>query len=228
MFAYIPARGGSRRIPLKNIRLLGGRPVIVHVIETLRSLDFITAVHVSTDDPHIAEVAEQAGGTCLGLRPADLSNDKAGFAELIHHDIARFAEHNRDREVLFALATAALVPATVYADAFRQYTASRPDILMSCEPAHPFWAMVQKPDGFWWPLFPDRVLTNSQDLPKSLVDAGLFYMFHLDTMQRFTSVKLADRLQPYEVSARYTVDVDTPEDWDMLEYKFHKLKGGNP
>ena len=226
MFAYIPARGGSRRIPSKNIRALGDRPVIVHVIDALRALDFISAVYVSTDDPRIQEVAERAGAKCLDLRLPELSNDKAGFAELIHHDIPRFADHGGDREVLFALATAALVPTSIYADAYRQFIASKPDILMSCETAHPFWAMTQKTDGFWWPLFPEKVLTNSQDLPRSLVDAGLFYMFDLDNMKRYPSVKLADRILSYEVPNRYTVDVDTTEDWDLLEYKYHKLKGG--
>jgi len=227
VFAYIPARGGSRRIPSKNIRALGDRPVIVHVIDALQSLDCISAVYVSTDDPHIQEVVESAGAQCLGFRAPELSNDKAGFADLIHHDIPRFADHGGDREVLFALATAALVPASIYADAYRQFVASTPDILMSCEVAQPFWAMTQKTDGFWWPLFPEKVLTNSQDLPKSLVDAGLFYMFDLDKMQRYSSVKLADRIQPYEVPNRYSVDVDTPEDWDLLKYKFQRLRAGS-
>jgi CMP-N,N'-diacetyllegionaminic acid synthase len=227
VFAYIPARGGSRRIPTKNIRTLGDRPVIVHVIEALQALDWITTVYVSTDDVRIQEVAEGVGAQCLGLRAPELSNDRAGFAELIHHDIPRFASHAADREVLFALATAALVPPSIYADAHRHFVASKPDILMSCETAHPFWAMTQKPDGFWWPLFPDKVLTNSQNLPKSLVDAGLFYMFDISNMQRFQSVKLADRVQSYEVPCAYTVDVDTLEDWDLLEYKYRKLKSGS-
>lgn len=227
MFAYIPARGGSLRIPNKNIRMLGDRPVIVHVIETLKTLDWISSVYVSTDDERIKEVAEGAGAKCLDLRAAEYSNDKAGFAELIHHDIHRFVRHAGDGEVLFALATAALVPQSVYVEAYREYVASKPDILMSCETAYPFWAMTQKKDGFWWPLFPDKVLTNSQDLPKALVDAGLFYMFSLDKMRRFSSVKLADRILPYEVPPTYTVDVDTPEDWHLLEYKFQKLKNGN-
>ena len=226
MFAYIPARGGSRRIPQKNIRLLAGRPVIAHVIAALRSLEFIRAVHVSTDDPAIAAVAEAAGAVCLEPRARELSDDKAGFADLIHRDIARFAAHNGgDRDVLFALATAALVPASVYRSAHERFSADRPDILMSAEPAHPFWSMVQKPDGYWQPLFPDKVLTNSQDLPAAQIDAGLFYMFDLDVMMRFPSVKLVDRLQTFVVPSAYTIDVDSPDDWEELENKYRRLHG---
>jgi N-acylneuraminate cytidylyltransferase len=226
MFAYIPARGGSRRIPQKNIRQLGGRPVIAHVIETLRSLEFIRAVHVSTDDPAIAEVAAASGAVCLDFRAPELSDDTAGFAVLIHRDIDRFAAHNGDdRDVLFALATAALVPASIYRDAHARFRADKPDILMSAELAHPFWTMVQKPDGYWRPLFPEKVLINSQDLPPAQIDAGLFYMFDLDVMRRFPSVKIVDRLQTFVVPPAYTIDVDSPEDWDELEFKFRRKRG---
>ncbi|MEK9969919.1 MAG: hypothetical protein VW600_12345, partial [Ferrovibrio sp.] len=154
---------------------MDGRPVITHVIDTLKSLDFISKVYVSTDDSAIADIATAAGALCLGPRAAELANDKAGFAELIHQDIPRHVKHCGDGQVLFALATAALVPADIYQQAWQIFGSSRPDILMSCEKAHPFWAMTQKADGFWWPIFPEKVLTNSQDLPPSLIDAGLFY-----------------------------------------------------
>lgn len=223
MLAYIPARGGSKRIPRKNLKPLGGRPIIAHVIATLKGLDVIDAVYVSTDDPEIAEVAEAAGALTLGLRAAQLSDDKSGFIDLIRHDMPRFCEAAGTTEVLFSLATAALVPADVYREAYAVWQAERPDIVMSCEKAYPWWAMVQKDDGFWTPLYPDKVLINSQDLPPALIDAGLFYVFDQAVVSGFESVKLVDRLRAFEVADAYIGDIDTLDDWALLEYKHAKL-----
>lgn len=226
MFAYIPARGGSQRVPNKNIKLLDGKPVLAHVIDTIRQLDFLKQVYVSTDSPEIVRIAETSGATCLDLRRANLADHRAGFIDLIREDLPRFsAATEGDREVLFVLATAALVPPHVLTDAYTVYEREAPEILMSCEryPVSPYWAMVKKPDGFWQALFPDKVLVNSQDLPETLVDAGLFYFFSLDTMSAYSSVKLVDRLMAYEVDRRYAVDVDTSEDWRELERKFQEI-----
>jgi len=225
VFAYIPARGGSKRVPGKNIRLLDGKPVIAHVIQCLRSLEFLSAVYVSTDDVEIAAVAESVGARTLALRTPALSNDTAGFMDLIRCDLPRYiSAENGDVEVLFALATAALVPAAIYRDAYAIWQRASPDILMSCETAFPWWAMTQKADGYWVPIFPEKTRINSQDLPPSLIDAGLFYFFRQPVIASFETVKEADRLLPFIVPDRYLGDIDTPEDWLLLEYRHAKLK----
>lgn len=185
-------------------------------------------MHVSTDDPEILEVAEHYGASCLGLRDPALANDIAGFIDLIRLDMPRFCAARGDDEVLFSLATAPLVPAHLLRQAHKVYGEERPDVLMSCEPTSPWWAMTQKPDGFWWPLYPDKVLINSQDLPRALVDAGLFYFMHQPTVARYESVKLVPKLRAFEVPARYNGDIDTPDDWDLLEYKYNRLQAKEP
>jgi len=223
IFAYVPARGGSRRIPRKNIRTLGGLPVIGHVLRTLTKLDFIDRVHVSTDDLEIAEIAESFGADCLGLREEGLASDAPGFIDLIRQDIPRYAKANGgDDEVLFVLATAALVPDSVFRDAFGVYVSDAPDVLMSCEEFHmsPLWAMTEKPDGFWQPLFPDQVLVPSNQLARTVIDAGLFYFFRLSAMTKFESLKLVDRLQAYVIPDAIACDVDTETDWQRLKEKF--------
>lgn len=226
MFAYIPARGGSKRIPRKNVRPLAGVPVLARVIQTLRQLEFLSGVYVSSDDPEIIAVAEATGARCLGPRAPELSGDGPGFLDLVRDDLPRFiAAENGDDEVLFVLATAALVPPTVFREAHALWQQRQPDIVMSCEKAHPWWAMTQKPDGYWAPITPEKVFFNSQDLPPSLVDAGLFYFFRQPILSRFTSLKIVDRLLPFVVPAKYAVDVDTEEDWDLLEYWYSRLGG---
>jgi len=226
MIAYIPARGGSKRIPRKNIKHINGKPIIAYTIESLIKLDFIDKVYVSTDDLEIRDVAESFGAICLELRSLNLANDSAGFIDLIKKDLNRFCDDSKSEEVLFVLATAALVPSSIYIDAYQKYTNAKPEVLMSCEPfdVSPLWAMQQKDDGYWYPLFPEKVLMSSHDLPKILVDAGLFYFFNLPSIIDYSSLKLVDRLLPFEVPGIYRGDIDTPDDWAMMEQKFQNLE----
>ena len=226
MFAYIPARGGSKRVPRKNIRLLGGKPVLGHVIETLRALDFVSRVHVSTDDPETRAVAESFGAECLEPRDPSLAEDKPGFSDLMREDLPRYSAANGgDSDVLFALATAALVPPEIYEEAHALYRDRRPDLLMACEPyeTSAYWALVPKEDGFLRPLFPEMVRINSQDLPPTLTDAGLFYMLDIERATRSDCHKDLERLLPFRVPQRYCVDVDRPEDWARLEARYISL-----
>ena len=134
MIAYIPARGGSKRIPRKNIKHINGKPVIAYTIQNLIKLDFIDKVYVSTDDIEILDIAESFGAVCLELRSSNLANDSAGFIDLIKNDLNRFCEDSNSEEVLFVLATAALVPSSIYFEAYKKYTSAKPEVLMSCEP----------------------------------------------------------------------------------------------
>lgn len=230
MFAYVPARGGSKRVPGKNVRELGGKPVVGHVIETLKALPFITEVFISTDDAAIAEVATGYGAAWLGPRSAELSNDKAGFVDLIHHDIPRHAEKaGGDTEVLFVLALAALVPPTVYRAAHDVWLQDRPNLLMSVVPCYksPYWALVPGEGGFLTPLFREWVYVNSQDLPPAYDDAGLFYMLDWQKMRAYDSHKVMDRLQAFVVDRSYAVDVDTEADWQQLEERYKQMKNAN-
>jgi len=226
MIAYIPARGGSKRIPKKNIKKLKTKPIIAHVIENLKQLPFLSNICVSTDDPAIQKIAESYNAMTLSLRSQDLSNDTADMTDLYMYDIPRFSEANsHDKEILLILATAALVPPEIYHEAYADYLNTQPEILMSCIefPVSPYWAMTKKTDGYWELMFPDKIKYNSQDLPETLVDAGLFWFFNLDTIQKYEDLKRVDHLKPFIVDPRFSVDVDTPDDWKMLEMKYDIL-----
>ena len=225
MFAYIPARGGSKRVPGKNIRTLGGRPVLAHVLQTLQKVPGLTDVFVSTDDPAIARVAETNGARWLGPRDPELSNDKAGFIDLIHRDIPRHADAaNAARDVLFVLALAALVPGKVFAAACEAFQRHRPNLLMSVVPCtkSPYWSLVPDATGHLVPLFPEWVYVNSQDLPVAYDDAGLFYVFDWYVLKSYDSHKNMPGLLPFPVDRSHAIDVDTEDDWNRLETAFRQ------
>ena len=90
MFAYIPARSGSKRIKNKNIKIINGKPIISYVIKNLRKLNFINEVYVSTDSLKIQKIAKKYGAKCNFLRSKKLSDDKSGFIHLINHDLPKY------------------------------------------------------------------------------------------------------------------------------------------
>jgi len=222
MIGYIPARGGSKRLPRKNIRLLNGKPIIAYPIEALLHTEGVDEVFVSSDDPEIGAVAQEYGAQWLGPRSPDLSDDKAGFIDLIHRDVPKHCKHANDANtVLFVLATAALLTPETLSKAIAAWEEGQPDILMSVLEIgkNCYWSLIPQEDGTLKPMFPDMVRINSQDLPKAYNDAGQFYIFQPDTMQKFGSHKDVDRLQPFEIRPSEAVDIDTEDDWAFLELR---------
>jgi pseudaminic acid cytidylyltransferase len=219
MIAYIPARGGSKRIPRKNIKMLDGKPVIGHVIDIIKQLNFIAKICVSTDDPEIQNIAIKHGAATGALRKQELGGDFVGFINLLREDVARFAE--ADDDLLFVLPTAVLVRENHYREASQLFLRKRPEILMAAVeyPISPFWAMVSKGDEHWQPLHPEAITRRSQDLPKTCVDAGLFYIMQWKQVARYESL-MADTLMVYRVPPEIAVDVDVPSDWDRLVLRY--------
>jgi pseudaminic acid cytidylyltransferase len=228
IIAYIPARGGSKRITRKNVRVLGGRPVLLHVIDSIRAASVAETICVSTDDERIRRVAESSGALVLDPRSKKLSDDRATFMDLLRQDVPRYLKHLRvaenDASILFTLATAALVPPETYRDARKVFLRTRAPILAATRPCSPspFRALVKKGMG-WRPLFPAKLLERSQDLPDAQADAGLFYYLDFETMTGhrghwFTRKGLVCLGVPGEVS----VDVDTLTDWEELERKYRE------
>jgi N-acylneuraminate cytidylyltransferase len=231
VLAYIPARGGSKRVPRKNVKLLAGKPVLGRVIESIRASGLAKAVVVSTDDDAIKAVAVSAGAVVLDLREARLSADDTTLMSLLKEDVPRHLTaldfDPAKTTVLFALATAALVDAAVYRDAHATFIARNASVLAATTGfSHsPYRALAETPAGDWKPLFPEKLLTFSQGLPKTQVDAGLFYFLDFAAMSREPGhwFNVQKGLACHPVPPSMAVDVDTPEDWAELEHKYRAL-----
>lgn len=234
MIAYIPARGGSKRIPLKNIKPLNGVPVLGHVIRAVKKLEFIQNVCVSTDSPEIAAIAGEYGAVTLEARAPQLSDDRSTLKDLLDKDADRFLKHfsiaAADAGILMPIATAALVPSDVYAAAYKEFSVGGYDFLMATTdyPISPFWAVTEGTDKKWRPLFPEKITARSQDLPPTQVDAGLFYMLNYLKMKDAPKAWLfSEKMKCFKVPSSIAVDVDKQDDWDELERKFYELRTKN-
>ena len=227
MFAYIPARSGSKRILNKNIKLFNGKPIILYVIENLKKLHFIKSIYVSTDSEKIKKICEKSGAKCGDLRKKSLADDRSRFMDLVKKDLPRYIKlEKNDKEILFVLPTAVLVNKKNFTLAYKQYKKYNPEILMSCRKFDqtPYWALKINKSGNLRTIFPRKCLVNSQYLETLYYDSGLFYFFNFNKVKKYNDLKNAKRIKPFFVNDDLGIDVNTLEDWKKLEDIFLKKK----
>lgn len=170
--AFVPARGGSRRLPRKNIRLLNGRPLITHAIELAQAVDGIDRCLVSTDDPEIAAIARAAGAEVVD-RPAELSGDSSTTASAACHLLETMMAAGGNPSVLVTLQpNCPLRTAALVTEALAMFDRYRPDTVVSISPAPAKHGTLR--DGVYLPGY--RPGTRSQDLEPMYVENGLVYV----------------------------------------------------
>lgn len=220
MFAYVPARGGSKRIPRKNVRPLGGKPLLLHVLDALAQTRGLTGIGVSTEDPEILDlVAGHSKAVTLAPRDSLLADDVTGFLDLVGHDAPRFAAHFDDHEIMFVTATAVLVPPSTYENAITRFRANPRGLTLgvtACEPSA-MLALVGKPDQALTPLFPDMYTRATKDLPQTFVDAGCFYLMDMELTGAITRFLDLPPVQAVVLPREMGIDLDTEADWARLE-----------
>ena len=230
MFAYIPARGGSKRIEGKNLRILGGKPILGHVLENLLKVDLLKGICVSSDDSLILEYASSyASVVTLDRRLPALADDNATFADLIRHDLPRFAQYFGSRDVLFTLPTCPLVSPLLFSNGVKKYFGRQKDplgrgLVMSVTKFDytPFLAFKEAGDGTLSTLYPDLFDLPSKDIPGGFYDSGCFYLFDLDEA---TAVPRLIDLSPVRgimLPGNVGIDLDSESDWARLERAFQE------
>ena len=228
--AVIPARGGSKRIPGKNIRDFAGRPMIAWSIEAALASRLYDRVIVSTDDDQIAEVARHAGAEVPFRRPANLADDHCGTIEVIGHAARWMAEAGWQVDAICCIyATAPLLSPADLASGLEQLETGRWDYVIGAGrftyPAHR--GFLRAGDGRIELLFPEHRLTRSQDLPAVFHDAGQFYWGHSQAWREEREM-LGTNSSFVELPPWRVQDIDTPDDWKMAEYLFEMhVKDGN-
>jgi len=217
--AIIPARGGSKRIPHKNIKEFRGKPMIAWSIEAASASALFHRIVVSTDDPMIAEVAKACGAEVPFMRSTELSDDYTGTTAVVA-DALRRLETNGDRPTAACCiyATAPFIQASDIRDAHSmletggwQYVFSATTFDFSV-----FRALQRDPSGGVMMLFPEHSDTRSQDLPETLHDAGQFYWGRTAAWVEGASI-YHTHSQVVQIPRWRTQDIDTMEDWRRAE-----------
>ena len=225
--AVIPARGGSKRIPRKNIKDFSGKPIIAWSIEAALKSDCFDHVIVSTDDEEIADVARVWGASVPFLRPAELSNDYAGTTPVIKHAIEWFIEQGDKPDLTCCIyATAPFVTSEDLMKGLEliQNTDSSYVFSVTSYP-FPIQRAIKIIENNCIEMFqPEYFNTRSQDLVEAYHDAGQFYWGRssawLDEKQIFSSSSM-----PVVLPRKQVQDIDTYEDWDRAELLFKLIRG---
>jgi pseudaminic acid cytidylyltransferase len=224
--AIIPARGGSMRIPGKNIKPFAGKPIMGWVIEAALESRIFDRVIVSTDDEDIARLAIEYGAEAPFVRPAELSDDLTGILEVVQHAIGWLRKQDISVEyVCCILATAPFLRPDILSQAFDKLIESGARYAFSVTD-YPFpiqRAIRIDPTGRVEALWPENINARSQDLESAYHDAGQFYWGRIEAFERgdviFSSCSVPIKLPRYLVQ-----DIDTVDDWKQAELMFNALR----
>jgi N-acylneuraminate cytidylyltransferase len=225
VICLIPARGGSKGIPLKNIQLLGGKPLVAHSIEQARQCPAITRVLVSTDHPEIAQVARQYGAQVID-RPAAISNDTATSESALLHAL----DHLRDQEafepdlVVFLQPTSPLRQPRDIAGALQTFEQEQVDSLFSACPLHSF--VWRRTDGrLESHTYDYQHRQRRQDAAEDFLENGSIYIFKPWVLRQLGN-RLGGKIGIYLMEVYDSFQVDTPEDLELLQILFSWRYGG--
>lgn len=235
ILGIIPARGGSKGIPRKNIKDLGGRPLIAWTIEAAKASGVFDRLILTTDDDEIASVGRKHGVEVPFMRPKELAGDTTPTLPVLQHAVQWWKDHEgyEPDAVMLLQPTAPFRQPFHIREAAEIFETSAADSVVSVVeiPGHysPYWAVVVADDG-WAQLFSGdpihKRIPRRQSFPKkTYAHNGAIYLFKTHLL--FDSVKpslYGERVKLYPMEEKWSVNIDSPEDWELAEIA---LKGLN-
>ncbi len=223
--AVIPARGGSKRIPRKNIKDFCGKPMIVWSIEAVKASGLFDHIIVSTDDSEIAELAKEYGAEVPFIRPAELSDDYIGTGDVVKHAVEWIIKNlGKPEYVCTIYATAPFIKPTDIIKGLKLIQENDCQIVFTVT-SFPFpiqRAIKITSNGRVQMFQPEHFMTRSQDLEPAYHDAGQFYWTKTDAVLNDISAFSQDAA-PLILPRCQVQDIDTPEDWIRAELMFEAL-----
>lgn len=225
--AIIPARGGSKRIPRKNIKPFRGRPMLSWSVEAALRSKVFDEVMVSTDDEEIAEMARGLGAAVPFMRSAATANDYATTSDVLIEVLANYHERGLNFSMACCLyPTAPFVTADDLSGGQKSLLAGGFDVFMPVAAfEYPIWRSLRYSDTGTVSLnFPEHLNARSQDLPPAYHDAGQWYWFKTEAFLR-NRVLMGQNTGAVVLPAMRVQDIDTEQDWGLAELKHERVFG---
>lgn len=212
ILAVIPARGGSKGIPRKNIRLMNGKPLIAYAIQNALSSEYITDVYVTTDSEEIAEVAKRYGANVI-MRAAKLSSDDVTLDPVIYDALQRIEEiEETSFDYVITMQPTSPLLSVDTLDGGVQFCCDGhwDTVISSVNRPHLAWG---KRDGEVYPLYAER--KNRQELPPQFFETGAFLISNRSVVNEHT--RIGGSVSVYEMPEQESIDIDSKDDWVLAE-----------
>lgn len=223
MIALIPARGGSKGLPGKNILELQGKPLIAHTIEAALGASCVDRVLVTTDSKEIADAAKAYGAKVPFMRPDELATDTAGAVDVYLHAIEWTREHwdNREDTFMVLLPTTPLRTSADIDGAYRAFAEKKAKTLIAVKeaPVPPGWYLSAAPDGKVSPcgFGSDLLMSNRQKAERYVVPCGAIYILSYELLRTKRTYYCEDTIG-YLLPEERAVDIDRREDFEYARY----------
>ena len=214
----IPARGGSKGVPRKNIKLLHGKPLIHYTIELARQLFEDDQICVSTDDSEIKEVAEQTGLNVPFLRPKELATDNAGTRDVLLHTIAHFESRGYNPDVIILLQpTSPFRNLNHLKEALSLYS-NKIDMVTSVKEtsSNPYYVLFEEDSKGFLRKSKEAKFVRRQDCPQVWELNGAIYVINKESLLE-TTMNSFEKIIKYEMDEFSSHDIDTMFDWELAE-----------
>lgn len=219
--AVITARGGSKRIPRKNIRPFWGKPIMAYGIEAAINSKLFDEVMVSTDDEEIEMIGREYGAAIPFLRSKAASNDQATTADALLDVVESYAKIGRAIDVICCIyPTAPFIVADTIRSSYKVFIEGGFDsVFPIVRFDFPVWRSLSFDGRLVKPIWPEQYQKRSQDIEPAFHDAGQFYWIRADVLVKSRRI-VTDNSGAIEVSSLDVQDIDTEEDWKLAELKF--------
>ena len=220
--AVITARGGSKRIPKKNIKEICGKPIIAYAIQAAIASNIFDEVMVSTDSEEIAKIARDYGAVVPFMRSEKNADDYATTEDVIMEVVNQYKERGKAYAYVCCLyPTTPFITSSILKEAVKIMVQENPAVVIpvvqfSYPPQRCF---VIDENGYARFKYPEYVKTRSQDLEKQYHDAGQFYIYHVEKLFAHNGI-IEDDFKPIILPEMCVQDIDTLDDWKMAEMKY--------
>lgn len=227
ILGLIPARGGSKGIPHKNRKELGGKPLLQYTIEAALGSKLLDAVVFSSEDTELMNLAEEKGATVAFKRPNHLASDTAGSLQVVQHALETLAEQGKHYDAVCLLQVTTPFRTSEDIDsAISKFTASGSDSLISVQKVphqyNPHWVFEVNNDNLKIATGEAEIVKRRQDLPDAFIRDGAIYITKSEVIIKQKSF-FGATISHIELDPKRSVNIDTPEDWTKAEEIYKKL-----
>ena len=224
--AVIPARGGSKRIPGKNIRPFCGKPMISYSINAAKASGLFHKIHVSTDSDEIRQTVETLGLPVDFMRDPALADDYTGLLPVLKWVVGEYRQRGEIYDEICCIMPAAPLlqgkDLKAAFELFRDHRSQRPLLVMTRFPVPIEWAFRSNDDGFMTAVAPSQLNRRSQDLPEAYYECGPFMIWSAAHLAIETA--MPEKILAYVMPGDKAVDIDTPEDLTRAELLFRLME----